>query len=33
VANGLVVETWNYQDTLSVMGQLGVIENPFAAPS
>ena len=32
VANGQVVETWNYQDMLSVMGQLGVIENPFAPP-
>jgi predicted ester cyclase len=32
VANGQVVETWNYQDMLSVLGQLGVIENPFAPP-
>jgi predicted ester cyclase len=32
VVNGQVVETWNYQDMLSVMGQLGVIENPFAPP-
>ena len=33
VADGQVVETWNYQDMLSLMGQLGVIENPFAPPS
>ena len=32
VANNHVVETWNYQDMLSLMGQLGVIENPFAPP-
>jgi len=32
VANGKIVETWNYQDTLALMVQLGVIENPFASP-
>lgn len=29
VANGQVVETWNYQDMMSLMIQLGVIANPF----
>jgi predicted ester cyclase len=33
VANGQVVETWNYQDMLSLMVQLGVIENPFPPPT
>jgi predicted ester cyclase len=33
VADGQVVETWNYQDMLSLMIQLGVIENPFPPPS
>jgi predicted ester cyclase len=32
VADGQVAETWNYQDLLSLIGQLGVIENPFAPP-
>lgn len=32
VEHGRVVETWNYQDMLSLMVQLGVIEDPFAPP-
>ena len=30
VVNGQVVETWNYQDLLSLMTKLGVIDNPLA---
>ncbi|MEX0665415.1 MAG: nuclear transport factor 2 family protein [Acidimicrobiia bacterium] len=33
VANGKVIETWNYQDMLGLMGKLGVIDNPFAPPA
>ena len=33
VANGQVVETWNYRDMLLLMIQLGVIADPFAPPS
>ena len=29
VANGQVVETWNYQDMMSLMLHLGVIANPL----
>ena len=32
VEHGNVVETWNYQDMLSLMVKLGVIEDPFAPP-
>lgn len=30
VADGQIVETWNYQDMLSLMIQLGVVADPFA---
>ena len=33
VASGQVAETWNYQDTMSLMIQLGVIQDPFAPTS
>jgi predicted ester cyclase len=33
VANGKVIETWNYQDMLGLMGRLGVVDNPFAPPT
>ena len=33
VANGKVIETWNYQDLLGLMGKLGVVDNPFAPPA
>jgi len=33
VASGQVAETWNYQDTMSLMVQLGVIQDPFAPTS
>lgn len=33
VANGKVIETWNYQDMLGLMGRLGVVDNPFAPPA
>ncbi len=33
VENGKIVETWNSQDRLSLMVRLGVIDDPFAAPT
>jgi predicted ester cyclase len=33
VAHGQVVETWNFQDMLSLMADLGVVESPFAPRS
>jgi len=33
VENGKIVETWNYQDRLSLMVRLGVIDDPFATPT
>jgi SnoaL-like polyketide cyclase len=30
VENGKIVETWNYQDRLSLMVRLGVLDDPFA---
>jgi predicted ester cyclase len=30
VADGRVVETWNYQDRFSLLVELGVIDDPFA---
>jgi predicted ester cyclase len=33
VANGQVVETWNYQNMLSVLVQLGVMDDPLATPT
>ncbi len=30
VADGMVAETWNYQDMFSLFVQLGVIADPFA---
>ena len=33
VEHGQVVETWNYQDMLSLMVQLGVIEDPSRRPA
>ena len=32
VANGKVIETWNYQDLLGLMGRLGIVDNSFAPP-
>jgi predicted ester cyclase len=32
VVDGKIVETWNYQDMLSMLVQLGVIADPFAPP-
>ena len=33
VADGQVIETWNFQDMLSLMADLGVVESPFAPRS
>jgi predicted ester cyclase len=33
VANGQVAQTWNYQDAMPLMIQLGVIQDPFVQTS